>query len=138
VHDVSFDFYGKRLATCSSDQRIKVWELTSPFCLQESWKAHDGAILSVDWAHPEFGQIIASCSLDRTVRIWEEGGKRWTERARLADGKGPVYHVAFCPHNFGLKVATIGADGVVRIYECLDTVQLNQWTLMVLSLIWTW
>jgi nucleoporin SEH1 len=27
VHDVSYDHYGKRLATCSADQKIKVWDL---------------------------------------------------------------------------------------------------------------
>ena len=26
VHDVKFDYYGRRIATCSSDQNIKVWE----------------------------------------------------------------------------------------------------------------
>ncbi len=26
VHDVQFDFYGRRIATCSSDQNIKIWE----------------------------------------------------------------------------------------------------------------
>ena len=26
VHDISFDFYGKRIATCSSDQKIRIWE----------------------------------------------------------------------------------------------------------------
>ena len=26
VHDLAFDFFGKRLATCSSDQKIRVWE----------------------------------------------------------------------------------------------------------------
>ena len=24
IHDVSFDFFGKRMATCSSDQSVKV------------------------------------------------------------------------------------------------------------------
>lgn len=24
IHDVAYDFYGKRLATCSSDQSVKV------------------------------------------------------------------------------------------------------------------
>ena len=27
VHDLAYDFFGQRLATCSSDQRIKVWEV---------------------------------------------------------------------------------------------------------------
>ena len=26
VHDVQFDFYGNRIATCSSDQKIKIWQ----------------------------------------------------------------------------------------------------------------
>jgi len=26
VHDVQFDYYGKRIATCSSDQLVKIWE----------------------------------------------------------------------------------------------------------------
>ena len=26
VHDVQFDFHGRRIATCSSDQNIKIWE----------------------------------------------------------------------------------------------------------------
>lgn len=25
VHDMAFDFYGRRMATCSSDQTVKVW-----------------------------------------------------------------------------------------------------------------
>ena len=28
VHDVQFDYYGKRIATCSSDQTVKIWERT--------------------------------------------------------------------------------------------------------------
>ena len=24
IHDVAYDFYGKRMATCSSDQKVKV------------------------------------------------------------------------------------------------------------------
>ena len=29
VHDVAYDYYGKRLATCSSDMRIQVWDLVA-------------------------------------------------------------------------------------------------------------
>lgn len=29
IHDVSFDFYGKRMASCSSDQSVKVRLLRS-------------------------------------------------------------------------------------------------------------
>lgn len=77
IHDVAYDFYGKRLVTCSSDQRLKVWDFVeredvSVWELSDSWKAHDSSILKGRWARPEYGQVIASCSFDRQVKIWEE------------------------------------------------------------------
>lgn len=74
IHDLAYDFYGKRLATCSSDQRIKVWDLddVNGWVCTHQWKAHSGPIWHVDWAAPEFGQVVASCSSDRTVCVWEE------------------------------------------------------------------
>lgn len=29
VHDVQYDYYGKRMATCSSDQILRIWERSS-------------------------------------------------------------------------------------------------------------
>jgi WD40 repeat protein len=74
IHDVSYDFYGRRLATCSSDQTVQVWDLDSEekWKLSSQWKAHSGSVWRVIWAHPEFGQVLATCSFDRTVAIWEE------------------------------------------------------------------
>jgi nucleoporin SEH1 len=78
IHDISYNFYGKRLVTCSSDQKLKVWDYnensdgSGKWELNDTWKAHDSSILKAIWAHPEFGQVIASCSFDRQVKIWEE------------------------------------------------------------------
>jgi WD40 repeat protein len=77
VHDVCFDFYGQRLATCSSDHKIKVWSQTGEgeWVLDSEVGAtarHLGPVWKVAWAHPEFGSILASCSFDQTIRIWEE------------------------------------------------------------------
>lgn len=36
VHDLAYDFYGRRLATCSSDQRIKVWDRQKPVVQDET------------------------------------------------------------------------------------------------------
>jgi nucleoporin SEH1 len=75
IHDMSFDFYGKRLATCSSDRKIKVWEERGDeWRLEHEWNAHQASVWKVAWAHPEFGQILASCSFDRTVSVWEDQG----------------------------------------------------------------
>ena len=99
VHDIAFDFHGLRLATCSSDQTLKVWQRKAAtendqsddhgssvdWSLMQSWKAHDASILKVAWAHPEYGRVLASCSVDRSVRVWEEQDGKWSEKARLVD-----------------------------------------------------
>nr|CDS25588.1 nucleoporin seh1 A [Hymenolepis microstoma] len=74
IHDVAYDYYGQRMATCSSDQMIKIWDLRDDqeWECTAKWRYHLGSVWRVCWAHPEFGQIIATCSFDRTIAIWEE------------------------------------------------------------------
>ena len=62
MHDVSFDFHKHRMATCSSDQSIKVWDKSESgdWHCTTSWKTHSGSVWHVTWAHPEFGQGLAS------------------------------------------------------------------------------
>ena len=59
IHDVAYDFYGKRMATCSSDQKVKVWDQDEAgnWTCSASWKTHNGSVWKVTWAHPEFGQV---------------------------------------------------------------------------------
>jgi len=137
IHDLSYDFYGKRMATCSSDQKIKVWDLNdrSEWVCSAEWKAHNGSIWRVEWAHPEFGTIIASCSFDRTVCVWEEqegsdGTTKWLCRATLLDSRQSVQDIKFAPRHLGLRLATCSLDGIVRIYEAMDVTDLSHWTLM--------
>ncbi|KAI8801028.1 WD40-repeat-containing domain protein [Cladochytrium replicatum] len=140
IHDVAYDFYGKRLVSCSSDHKLKVWdtdESSNNWVINDGWKAHDSSILKATWSHPEFGQVIASCSFDRTVKIWEEvdheaigSGKRWALRAVLGEKvDGAVHEIEFAPNHLGLKFASVGANGKVRIYEAIDIVDLTNWTI---------
>ena len=71
IHDVVVDNYGQRVATCSSDQTIRVFDSASGAKLAE-WRGHGGSIWRLSWAPPEFGVVLASCSFDRKVCIWEE------------------------------------------------------------------
>ncbi|CAH2350446.1 nucleoporin Seh1p [[Candida] railenensis] len=144
IHDIKYDFYGKHIATASSDQHLKVFDLdssTSTWVLNDSWKAHDSSVVKVSWAHPEFcsSKILASCSYDRTVKIWQEqpdelhgSGRRWIKLATLAiESYGPIYDVEFAPNHLGLKLGCIGSDGIFRIYESLEPADLTSWGLSV-------
>lgn len=104
--------------------------------MSASFKAHDSAIIKVTWAGPEFGQVIASCSHDATVRIFEEdprepphSPRRWKKRHVISDFRGPLYDIEFAPSHLGLKLASIGSDGVFRVHEALDPNSLNYWTM---------
>ena len=59
IHDVAYDFYGKRMATCSSDQKVKVWDQDEAgnWTCSANWRTHNGSVWKVTWAHPEFGQV---------------------------------------------------------------------------------
>ncbi|KAL1449194.1 hypothetical protein WDU94_000413 [Cyamophila willieti] len=141
IHDVAYDYYGLRMATCSSDQNIKVWDQdeNGKWYLSANWKAHSGSVWKVTWAHPEFGQVIATCSFDRTAVVWEEVGPspvqaektvhQWIRRTNLVDSRTSVTDVKFGPKSLGLVLATCSADGLVRIYEAPDVMNLSQWNL---------
>lgn len=148
IHDVAYDHYGRRMATCSSDQSIKVWDIAEDGTSQQvaHWKAHSGSVWRVTWAHPEFGQVLATCSFDRTATIWEEvsaggdpghehgGGSgsesssSWVKRTSLVDSRTSVTDVKFAPKHLGLQLATCSSDGMVRIYEAPDVMNLSQWS----------
>lgn len=142
IHDIKYDFYGRCVATASSDQHIKVFDLdpsSSTWFLNDLWKAHDSLVVKLSWAHPEFSssKVLASCSYDRTVKLWQElpdelhgSGRRWVKLATLATELfGPIYDVQFAPHHLGLKLACVGSDGIVRIYESVEPSDLSAWSL---------
>lgn len=152
IHDVAYDFYGRRLATCAADRRIKVWDQNPTSGAWEctaSWIAHQGPVWKIEWAHPQFGQVLASCSFDRTVCIWEELGHStvaaagsgsetkspdsagnlnpWKLRAPLRDSRDTVSDISFAPHHLGFQLATASGDGYVRVYQPEDVMDLEHW-----------
>lgn len=139
VHDAAYDFFGRHVATCSSDQHVKIFRLdkeTNEWQLSDSWRAHDSSIVSLDWASPEYGRIIATASYDRTVKLWEEdpdqeecSGRRWAKLCTLNDSKGSLYDVKFAPAHLGLRLASVGNDGTLRVYDALEPSDLRSWTL---------
>ncbi|EDN05295.1 protein transport protein SEC13 [Histoplasma mississippiense (nom. inval.)] len=53
IHDAALDYYGRRLATCSSDKTIKIFEVEGDsHRLLETLKGHEGAVWCIAWPPP--------------------------------------------------------------------------------------
>lgn len=141
IHDVQFDFYGRRLATCSADGKIKVFDCTdasggvgalqSARLLTELQASTNGPVWQVSWAHPRFGTVLGSCSFDGRAIIWAEPEPpAWPGGARPRPGSGlhlqPIYEhrahepasvnaIAFAPPEYGLVFACASSDGRVSV-----------------------
>lgn len=118
IHDAVLDYYGKRLATCSSDKTIKVFEVDGEtHKLLDTLEGHEGPVWRVDWAHPKFGTILASCSYDGKVIIWKEENGRWSQIATHAVHSASVNSVQWAPHEYGVMLLAASSDGKVSIIE---------------------
>lgn len=143
ILDVSYDHHGSRIATCSLDQWVRIWDMDfgSRWHCNGAWKAHSGPIWKVTWADPEFGQVVATASFDRTVCIWEETTSRWGKDVRLHSiwikrytftenaSFGSVSDFKFAPSMYGLACAMISEDGYIRVFEAPDLLNVSYWLL---------
>ncbi|XP_042886425.1 protein SEC13 homolog [Penaeus japonicus] len=116
IHDAQMDFYGTRLATCSSDRSIKIFEVKGSTQTQiADLREHEGPVWQVAWAHPMYGNILASCSYDRKVIVWREDGHKWKKIYEYANHDSSVNSVCWAPHEHGLILACASSDGSVSI-----------------------
>eukprot|EP00911_Craspedida_sp_UC1_P000987 UC1_evm1s739 len=119
IHDAQLDFYGKRLATCSSDKTVKIFDVdatTQQQTLVRELRGHEGPVWEVAWAHPKFGGILASCSYDRKVIIWKETTSGWENVHEHREHKSSVNSIAWAPHESGeLLLACGSSDGQISV-----------------------
>ncbi|KZO92549.1 WD40 repeat-like protein [Calocera viscosa TUFC12733] len=157
ITDLSYSYYGTSLAVACADHRVRIFTLSPSLShyaplpnghsnapgegsaggweLDDEFKAHDAPLTRVCYAHPAYGPILATAAFDRTVKIWEDVPSRaassqrtrWVERKVLPDLGASVRSLEWAPEPLGLKLAGVGADGWVRIWECLDLPLLSTW-----------
>ena len=118
IHDAQLDYYGKRLATCSSDRTIKIYDVIDGGERQQvaDLTGHGGPVWQVVWAHPKYGSLIASCSYDRQVFVWKEVAPcQWSVIYTYSSHEGSVNSIAWCPPELGLCLACASSDEKVSI-----------------------
>nr|CAG4645585.1 EOG090X07N7 [Lynceus sp. MCZ IZ 141354] len=116
IHDAQMDYYGTRLATCSSDRAVRIYDVKNGTqTLAADLRGHEGPVWQVAWAHPKYGNILASCSYDRKVVIWKESGAQWVKVHEYSGHDSSVNSVCWAPHDFGLILACGSSDGSVSV-----------------------
>lgn len=117
IHDAQMNYFGTKLATCSSDRLVKIFELkpsgqTYPVA---ELSGHDGPVWQVAWAHPKFDNVLASCSYDKKVIVWKEIAGKWQKIYEWNQHEASINAISWAPHFFGLTLACASADTSITL-----------------------
>ncbi|KAF7982955.1 hypothetical protein HWV62_25270 [Athelia sp. TMB] len=111
VWAVAYSPDGKRIASASEDETIRVRDTETGEAVGAPFKGHTAAIRSI--AYSPSGRHIVSGSEDGTVRVWDsEAGEAVRLPFKHSDN---VYCVAYSPD--GNYIVSGSPDGTVRVWD---------------------
>ncbi|KAK5721904.1 hypothetical protein LTR15_006498 [Elasticomyces elasticus] len=139
VADVNL--YGTRMATASSDHRVKVWdrsEKTGQWIVIDVWTAHDAEVTDVKWISPYVGEHLGSIGEDGRLRIWHEdvaeaanSSRRFKKVFEQTTATGvPYMCLDFKSIGSETYLAVITRDGYLSVCEPVDHDDLSAWRVM--------
>jgi WD40 repeat protein len=109
VHKAAFSPDSRRLASCSKDRTVRLWEVEGGDC--RVLTGHSDEVYAVAF-HPD-GTRLAAGGLDRVVWLWDL--KRGEDVARLQGHRSFVWSLAFSPD--GATLASGSGDATVRLWD---------------------
>ncbi|CAD8135276.1 unnamed protein product [Paramecium octaurelia] len=112
IHDIKYDYYGDKLASCGSDGYINVYDVSKKQQVAQI-KTRDSPLFSLSWSHPRFGNVLAASSYDGEISIFKEQ-KEWSKVATYQN-EGSVNCVQFMPRELFLACGT--SDGFVILLD---------------------
>ncbi|KAL0593500.1 Protein SEC13-like protein [Plecturocebus cupreus] len=95
IHDTQMDYYGTRLATCSSDRSVQIF--SGGQILITDLRGHGRPVWQVVWAHPVYSNIPGWCSSDQKVIIWTQENSTWEKSHKHAGHNSPVNSLCWAP-----------------------------------------
>jgi WD40 repeat protein/serine/threonine protein kinase len=119
IFEIKYSRDGKRMASASLDQTVKLWD-TATGGLLRTFPGHTNAVTGVAFS-PKDETRLASTGWDGTVRIWDAttGTQIWSRDCGLM-----LWDVTFRPD--GERIAAAGSDGTVRVWD-LATGEPAEW-----------
>ncbi|CAA9991096.1 protein transport protein SEC13, putative [Plasmodium knowlesi strain H] len=118
INDCELDYYSKKLATCSSDNTVKIFDVSlskEPVCVAEM-RDHSSAVWKVCWSHPKYGNLLASCSYDKSVIIYKEVQmNKYNIIYVNTEHNSSVNYIEWSPHEYGLHLGCACSDGQISI-----------------------
>lgn len=124
IHDAQMDYYGARLATCSTDRSVKIFDVRNgQQLLVADLKGHEGPVWQLTWAHPMHGSLLASGGYDRKVIVWKETDGKWDKVFEYDDFGSSVNSVCWAPYEYGLILAAGSSDRSITLL----TLENGQW-----------
>jgi platelet-activating factor acetylhydrolase IB subunit alpha len=69
VNSVSYHPNGQVIATCSTDQTIKLWNYQTRQVFK-TLQGHEHEVSSIEFLPPG-GDVLISCSRDQTIKFWD-------------------------------------------------------------------
>lgn len=135
---MDYNLYGTRVATASSDHRLKVWdrnENSGLWNVVDTWIAHDAEVTDVKWNGPYVGEHLGSIGEDGFVRIWHEdvneatnSGRRFKKIFERPSETGvPYMSLDFKNIVSETYLAVITRDGFLSVFEPEDHDDLSTW-----------
>ncbi|GAA3753099.1 WD40 repeat domain-containing protein [Streptomyces tremellae] len=119
VTHVAFGKEGRRLASCSYDGTVLIWDMTDPGQPRQTVRFRHRRLVNSSAWNPVEPELLATASADKTVGVWRVPDEGRAELLNvLARHTDDINSVAWMPD--GRRLIAVSEDGRATLWDALD------------------